>query len=92
MWSEQNEQETNIPIYVVFNENLEHIFEVPTSSKLELTENYEINFTNNVSIKTDAIYYLEYNYLEDKVNIHKVTFNNNKPEDTIIDKKQGKRN
>ena len=88
--AEQNEQEINIPIYVVFNENLEHIFEVPTSSKLELTDTYEINFTNNVGIKNDAVYYLEYNYLEDIIDIHKVTFNNNKPEDTIIDKKAGK--
>lgn len=81
----------------IFNTNYEFIYQVPLMSNqsLELKENYNnFIFNDRIYIANDSIYYLSLNDTKpnqnsDVIDIHHVTFNNNKYNDVIIDSKNG---
>ena len=51
-------------------------------------EDYDLNFDNKLNISNDSIYYLSSN--KKKINIHRVTFYNDKYYDEVIDSKYGR--
>lgn len=71
------------------NDDFKIIYEVPfiMGQNLELSEDYNIKFDNKLNISNDCIYYLNSN--KKKIDIHKVTFYNNKYYDEIIDSQSG---
>lgn len=81
----------------IFNTNYEFIYQVPLMSNqsLELKENHNnFIFNDRIYIANDSIYYLSLNDTKpnqnsDVIDIHHVTFNNNKYNDVIIDSKNG---
>lgn len=73
----------------VLNDEFKIIYEVPfvIGQDLYLSEDYDINFDNKLNISNDSIYYLSSN--KKKINIHRVTFYNDKYYDEVIDSKNG---
>lgn len=73
----------------VLNDEFKIIYEVPfvIGQDLYLSEDYDLNFDNKLNISNDSIYYLSSN--KKKINIHRVTFYNDKYYDEVIDSKYG---
>ena len=58
-----------------------------TGQDLYLSEDYDLNFDNKLNISNDSIYYLSSN--KKKIDIHRVTFYNDKYYDEVVDTKNG---
>jgi len=82
----------------IFNTIYEFIYQVPLVSNQSLVLNKMYNdyiFNDRVYISNDSIYYLSLNDKKrdqnsDTIDIHHVTFNENKYNDVIIDSKSGR--
>lgn len=74
----------------VLNEEFKIIYEVPfiSGKELLLEETYNISFNNKLNISNDSIYYLNYKK-DNKIDIHRVTFYDNRYYDEVIDTKKG---
>lgn len=74
----------------VLNDEFKIIYEVPFISGEELLfeETYNISFNNKLNISNDSIYYLNYKK-DNKIDIHRVTFYDNRYYDKVIDTKKG---
>lgn len=74
----------------VLNDEFKIIYEVPFTSGEELLfeETYNISFNNKLNISNDSIYYLNYKK-DNKIDIHRVTFYDNRYYDEVIDTKKG---
>lgn len=74
----------------VLNDEFKIIYEVPfiSGEELLLEETYNISFNNKLSISNDSIYYLNYKK-DNKIDIHRVTFYDNRYYDEVIDTKKG---
>lgn len=96
-YSDSDENGMDTHYVYIFNTNYEFIYQVPLMSNqsLELKENYNnFIFNDRIYIANDSIYYLSLNDTKqnqnsDVIDIHHVTFNNNKYNDVIIDSKNG---
>lgn len=73
----------------VLNDEFKIVYEVPfiTGQDLYLSEDYDLNFDNKLNISNDSIYYLSSN--KKKIDIHRVTFYNDKYYDEVVDTKNG---
>ena len=74
----------------VLNDEFKISYEVPFISGEELLfeETYNISFNNKLNISNDSIYYLNYKK-DNKIDIHRVTFYDNRYYDKVIDTKKG---
>lgn len=74
----------------VLNDEFKIIYEVPfiSGKELLLEETYNISFNNKLNISNDSIYYLNYKK-DNKIDIHRVTFYDNRYYDEVIDTKKG---
>lgn len=74
----------------VLNDEFKIIYEVPfiSGEELLLEETYNISFNNKLNISNDSIYYLNYKK-DNKIDIHRVTFFDNRYYDEVIDTKKG---
>lgn len=74
----------------VLNDEFKIIYEVPfiSGEELLLEETYNISFNNKLNISNDSIYYLNYKK-DNKIDIHRVTFYDNRYYDEVIDTKKG---
>lgn len=74
----------------VLNDEFKIIYEVPfiSGEELLLEESYDISFNNKLNISNDNIYYLNYKK-DNKIDIHRVTFYDNRYYDEVIDTKKG---
>lgn len=74
----------------VLNDEFKIIYEVPfiSGEELLLEESYDLSFNNKLNISNDSIYYLNYKK-DNKIDIHRVTFYDNRYYDEVIDTKKG---
>lgn len=74
----------------VLNDEFKIIYEVPfiNGEELLLEETYDLSFNNKLNISNDSIYYLNYKK-DNKIDIHRVTFYDNRYYDEVIDTKKG---
>lgn len=74
----------------VLNDEFKIIYEVPfiSGEELLLEETYDLSFNNKLNISNDSIYYLNYKK-DNKIDIHRVTFYDNRYYDEVIDTKKG---
>ena len=88
-WSREPLFFRGIHYVYVLNDEFKIIYEVPfvIGQDLYLSEDYDLNFDNKLNISNDSIYYLSSN--KKKINIHRVTFYNDKYYDEVIDSKYG---
>lgn len=73
----------------VLNDEFKIIYEVPfiNGEELLLEETYDFSFNNKLNISNDSIYYLNYKK-DNKIDIHRVTFYDNRYYDEVIDTKK----
>ena len=74
----------------VLNDEFKIIYEVPfiSGEELLLEETYDLSFNYKLNISNDSIYYLNYKK-DNKIDIHRVTFYDNRYYDEVIDTKKG---
>lgn len=74
----------------VLNDEFKIIYEVPfiSGEELLLEETYDLSFNNKLNISNDSIYYLNYKK-DNKIDIHRVIFYDNRYYDEVIDTKKG---
>ena len=74
----------------VLNDEFKIIYEVPfiSGEELLLEESYDLSFNNKLNISNDSIYYLNYKK-DNKIDINRVTFYDNRYYDEVIDTKKG---
>ena len=74
----------------ILNDKFKIIYEVPfiSGEELLLEESYDLSFNNKLNISNDSIYYLNYKK-DNKIDIHRVTFYDNRYYDEVIDTKKG---
>lgn len=75
----------------ILNDGFKIIYEVPfvSGKEISLDEEYDISFNNGLNVSNDCIYYLNYQN-NNKIDIHKVTFYDNKYYDEVLDTKKSK--
>lgn len=76
-------------VYILSND-FKVIYEVPfiSGKEISLNEDYDVSFNNSLNVSNDCIYYLNYQK-NNKIDIHKVTFYDNRYYDKVLDTKKG---